>query len=123
MRVYGRIVPNPLYPYTRQWLEVTTDQDGFDDMVYLTNLIQVLKLNLGESPFYANWGIPAHPSVVTQIAPDYYVSLTQQRFAKYFMLLTISRSNGFDEDGRPAPLYNVNVITNAGAQLSIQVPY
>jgi hypothetical protein len=123
LRVYGRYVPDPLYPYTRKWIEITTDDNGFNDMVYLTNLIQVLRLNLGESPFYSNWGIPAHPSIVTQIAPDYYMTLTQQRFARYFLLLTIYRSDGFDEDGRPAPLYNVNVITNTGAQLSFTVPY
>jgi hypothetical protein len=92
-------------------------------MVYLTNLIQVIKLNLGESPFFSNWGIPAHHSIVTQIAPDYYMTLIQQRFASHFLLLTITKSEGFDEDGRPSPLYNVNVITTYGAQLSVKVPY
>jgi hypothetical protein len=123
MRVYGRIVPDPLYPYTKKWVEITTDSNNYNDMVYLTNLIQVIRLNLGESPFYANWGIPAHPSIVSQIAPDYYMTLTQQRFAQHFLSLSIIREEGFDDDGRPAPLYRVNVITTYGAQLSIVVPY
>lgn len=121
MRTYGRVTPDPLYPYTRKWVEVTTDEYGYNDNVYLTTLVQVIKLNLGESPFYSNWGIPAHPSVVTQIAPDYYMTLTQQRFAAYFLLLIISKENGFDEDGIPAPLYRVNVITQYGAQLDFPV--
>jgi hypothetical protein len=123
MRTYGRIVPNPLYPYTKKWVEVDTDENGYNDMVWLTTLIQVIKLNLGESPFFSNWGIPAHPSIVTQIAPDYYMTLTQQRFAQYFLLLIISRANGFDEDGVPAPLYNVSVTTTYGAQLTVEVPF
>jgi hypothetical protein len=49
------------------------------------------------------------------------MTVTQQRFARYFTLLTISRGEGFDEDGTPAPLYRVNAITNYGAQLSIPV--
>jgi hypothetical protein len=123
MRVYGRVVPDPLYPYTRKWIEVDTDSEGHNDMVYLTNLIQVIRLNLGESPFFANWGIPAHPSVVTQIAPDYYMTLTQQRFAPYFLSLLITRSEGFDEDGVPSPQYNVNAITTYGAYLSEKISY
>lgn len=123
MRTYGRIAPNPLYPYDKKWVEVTTDENGYNDMVWLTTLIQVIRLNLGESPFFSNWGIPAHQSVVTQIAPDYYMTLTQQRFAQYFLMLLISKANGFDEDGVPAPVYNVNVTTTTGATLSVVVPY
>jgi hypothetical protein len=122
MRVYGRIVPDPLYPHTRKWVVVETD-NGHNDMVRLTNLIQVIRLNLGESPFYANWGIPAHHSIVSQIAPDYYMTLTQQHFAQYFLSLTIMKTEGFDEDGVPSPQYNINVITTYGAHLSLKVPY
>jgi hypothetical protein len=46
-------------------VEVTTDANGYNDAVYLTTLSQVLKLNLGESPFYANYGIPQYQSVLT----------------------------------------------------------
>lgn len=124
MRTYGRIVPNPLYPYTKKWVEVTTDENGYNDMVYLTTLIQVLKLNLGESPFYANYGIPAHASVVNQIAPDYYMNFTQQKFAGYFLFLSIiSVPNTPDPEGVPSPGYNVTVITQYGALLTTVVPY
>jgi hypothetical protein len=124
MRVYGRIVPNILYPYKKKWVVVETDANGFNDMVYLTNMIQVIKLNLHESPFFANWGIPAHASVMTQIAPDYNINLIQQRFAKYFMSLTLTNLlNRFDEDGKPEPAYQFTVITQYGAVLTDVIPY
>jgi hypothetical protein len=124
MRVYGRIVPDPLYPHKKKWVEVTTDANGFNDMVYLTNMIQVIRLNLGESPFFANWGIPAHTSVLTQMAPDYYMTLIQQRFAPYFTLLILTNlPNRFDGDGRPAPAYQYNVVTKYGATLTGVIPY
>jgi hypothetical protein len=124
MRVYGRIVPDILYPNKKRWVEVTTDENGFNDMVYLTNMIQVIKLNLHESPFWSDWGIPAHTSVMTQIAPDFYMNLIQQRFAQYFMLLMLTNlPNRVDEDGRPAPAYQYNVVTQYGAVLTNVIPY
>jgi hypothetical protein len=72
--------------------------------VYVTWLIQVLKLVLGESPFYANYGIPAVLSVVQQIFPDYYVSVVQQQFQQYFASLIISKVPS------TTPTYNVNIL-------------
>lgn len=124
MRTFGRIVPNPLFPDVKQWVEVDTDQNGFNDMVWLTTLIQVIKLNLGESPFYSNYGIPAHQSVVTQIAPDLYMTNIQQQFASHFLSLVISRqTDSPDVDGVPSPSYLVTVITTYGAILTVVVPY
>jgi|SRR5580698_812502 hypothetical protein len=124
MRTFGRIVPDPLFPDVKKWVEVDTDANGFNDMVYLTTMIQVIKLNLGESPFYANFGIPAHQSVVTQIAPNLYMSRIQQQFAPYFLSLIISKQpNAVDADGVPAPSYLVSVITTYGAKLTAMVPY
>jgi hypothetical protein len=124
LRTYGRVVVNPLYPDVTRWVKVTTDEDGYDDMVWLTTLIQVIRLNLGESPFFANYGIPAHPSVVTQLAPDYYMNFTQQQFSNHFLSLIISRQEDApDESGIPSPYYLVNVITNYGAVLREKVPY
>jgi hypothetical protein len=124
MRTYGRIVPDPLYPDVKKWVIVETDANGFDDMVWLTTLIQTIKLNLGESPFFANYGIPAHASVVSQLAPDYYMNLTQQKFASHFLSLVISRQlDAPDERGVLSPYYLVNVITQYGAQLTAVVPY
>jgi hypothetical protein len=124
VRTYGRIVPDILYPHQKVWVQVDTDDNGFDDMVWLTTLIQVIKLNLGESPFWSNWGIPAHPSVVTQIAPDYYMNFTQQNMASHFLYLSIMRQpDALDERGVPSPYYLVNVITQYGARLTAVVPY
>jgi hypothetical protein len=98
------------------WTEVTTDANGYNDQVYLTTLIQTLKMNLGESPFYGNRGIPAFKSIVQQIFPDFYVTYTQQLFAQYFASLTIVKENN------PTPTYNISVITNNGAKILAQVP-
>jgi hypothetical protein len=121
MRTWGRI-RNTLTG-VKTWVEVTTDAAGFNDMVYLTALVQVCKLNLNESPFYASWGIPAHPSVVNQIPPDYYMALIQQRFSPQFLALTMTRMpNAVDDSGRPAPFYYISVITHVGAFLETNVP-
>lgn len=104
------------------WIEVTTTPTGFDDYVYLTTLAQVLSLNLGESPFYANVGIPQKPSIIQQIAPDFYSMRTQQMFAPFFASLTIARAPA--PKGLPAdtPTYQVAVTTNEGLKLSATVP-
>jgi len=124
MRTYGRIVPNILFPNVKRWVQVNTDPNGYNDMVWLTTLIQVCKLNLGESPFFANYGIPAHPSVVAQIAPDLYMNRIQQQFSQYFLSLIISKlPNQPDKDiGAPSPTYNISVITTYGALLTQVVP-
>lgn len=113
MRTFGRVTD----PATgaRWWVEVDPDANGFNDSIYLTALCQVLKLNYGESPFYGDWGLPAHESVVTQIYPDYYVMLTQQRFAPYFMFLGIAKV------ASDHPLYDVTVRFQNGATDSITV--
>lgn len=106
MRVYGRSSK------TGAWEVVQTDSAGFDDYVYITALIQCLKLNLNESPFWANWGIPAKQSVTQQIFPDFYVALIQQRYSIYFASLIISKVQN------PTPTYNVNIVTNQGVKIS-----
>jgi hypothetical protein len=107
----------------KTWRQVTTDAQGFDDMVMLTTLAQVCKLNLGESPFYADWGIPAQASVITQIYPDFYVQLTQQRFAPFFMSLFLQHlPDAVDETNRPMPHYHFEAVTHYGAYLADDVP-
>ena len=116
MRTYGRIVPNNLYPYQKQWIEVATDPNGWNDAVYLTTLNQVCKLNLGESPFFSNYGIPAHESVVTQIAPDLYMTIIQQQFAPYFSYLSLTRLPDTQDDrGAPVPTYSYKAQFHTGA--------
>ena len=113
MRVYGRVY-DLLGNYT--WQEVTTDADGYNDSVYLTALAQVLQLNLGESPFYAGYGIPSFQSIVTQVYPDYYAMITQAQYAQYFASLSISRI-----PLTTPPEYNVKAVTNRGALIGTTV--
>ncbi|MBR8147079.1 hypothetical protein [Burkholderia vietnamiensis] len=113
MRTWGRI-HNQDGSY--RWVAVTTDANGYNDNVYLTTLCQVLKLNLGESPFYANYGIPAQQTVVTQVFPDYYAMVTQQQFAPYFASLAIVR-----EPGSFPPVYNIQAVAHSGALLNATV--
>ena len=113
MRTWGRTY-NELGVAT--WVEVTTDANGYDDLVWITTLAQVLKLNLGESPFYGNYGIPAHPAVVQQVFPDYYVAYTQQQFAQHFASLTIAKQP------LPFPSYIINVLTQQGSKINASVP-
>lgn len=115
MRTYGRI-KDPVSGLPK-WVEVDPDQNGAEDFIWVTTLIQVLKLNLGESPFYANYGIPAKPSVVQQVQPDFYVSRTQQQFAPFFANLMIAKTRSF-----PDPVYQVNVTLNNGVKINAQVP-
>ena len=101
------------------WVEVDTDENGNNDAVWLTTLIQVLKLNYGESPFYGNYGIPAYASVLNQVVPDYYATLTQQQFAQYFVTLSLLRQALTDS---LMPTYDVAIIANPGSILLDPVP-
>jgi hypothetical protein len=96
---------------------ITTDASGSNDYIWITTLCQVLLLNLGESPFFANYGLPAKPSIVQQVAPDYYVARTQQQFSQYFANLVIARDSTAAD-----PTYRVNVTTNQGTKVAVNVP-
>ena len=118
MRTYGRITNSS---GARQWVEVKTDANGYNDDVYLTTLIQVLQLSLGESPFYATYGLPQVQMVQLQQQPDYWLALTQAQFAPYFASLTISATPYTDADGFSRPAYAIKVITNQGSTISVTV--
>jgi hypothetical protein len=113
MRTYGRTTDE--YG-NKTWVVVTTDANGFNDQVYITTLIQCLLLNLGESPFYANYGIPGQQSLITQVMPDYYVLQTQSQFSPYFASLQVAKLNSAD------PTYQINIITNSGSKVDETVP-
>jgi len=120
MRIYGRVYSVPATdPPTWTWVEVDTDANGSDDLVMVTALVQVLKLSLGESPFYGDFGIPGVQSVLTQTFPDYYAMLTQQRYAPNFASLIITRRPDVTQNIRQAlvPIYDVEVVTHAGVHL------
>lgn len=115
MRTYGRITNAD---GSKTWVEVTTDANGFDDDVWLTTLCQNFLLNLGESPFYAQCGLPAQPTIVGQVQPDFYVSRIQQQFSPFFANLVVAK-----QQSNP-PTYKVNVTKHNGAKvsLSMQIP-
>lgn len=100
------------------WKEVTTDENGFNDAVWLTTLSQVLVLNPGESPMFGNYGVASQQAVANGIPPDADVMLMQQAFSPYFLSLLISRDT--DTDGNP--VYAVKSIANPGAILMSPVP-
>lgn len=111
MRIYGRVPVDPTIPDgPKRWVVVTTDKNGFNDACYITALAQTLKLNLGESPFWANYGIPAKQSVLQQIMPDFYAVFTQQYYSQFFAALTIAK-----DPAALDPTYNLYVIPHNGA--------
>lgn len=114
MRSYGRV--GQIDGVGGTWIEVSTDQNGFNDNVWLTTLCQTLKLNLGESPFFGDYGIPAQQSIITQVFPDFYAAQTQQNFAGYFASLVITPIAA-----SAAPLYNVTATFHPGAILPTEV--
>ena len=122
MRVYGRLPPD-VNGY-RQWVEVQTDANGYNDGVYITALAQCILLELGESPFFANYGIPGVQSVLSQIAPDLYVSIMQQRYAGFFASLIITRQpqQGTFSRERPVPTYNIKLLTHRGSVIDMTIP-
>ena len=95
---------------------MTPDSDGDLSNIYLTTLVQTLRLSLGESPFFGNYGIPAQQSVITQVFPDFYASQTQTQFAPYFASLTIQRVSTSGN-----PIYRVRAVCKTGAILTSEV--
>lgn len=118
LRTYGRTY---FEDGSYKWQVVTTDVNGYNDSVWLTTLGQVFRGNLGESPFYSNFGLPAKQSIVSQVYPDFYVNFTQQQFAPYFTSLIVSRTVINSAKGTPTPMYNVNVVTSYGAKLTVNI--
>jgi len=115
MRTYGRLPPDE--NGYRQWVEVNSANLATDDNVWLTTLAQNLKLITGESPFFANFGLPSEQAIIMQIVPQYHVNLIQQRFAQYFASLIITRVPGPGN-----PVWRVNVLTRYGARIQTDVP-
>ena len=114
MRTYGRT--GQVNGAGGTWVEVDLDANGYADNIMLTTLVQTLKLNLGESPFFGSSGIPAQQSIVTQVFPDFYAAQTQQQFAPNFASLVISRVQGSFP-----PVYSVTAVCHSGAILTTTV--
>ena len=105
MRTYGKNAQG-------QWVEVTETS-----YVWLATLVQTLRLNLVESPFYATYGIPAQDSVMGQIAPDAAINKTQAQYAPYFANLTVVKQNNV-----PNPTYSISAIFQNGTTFQTTVP-
>jgi len=73
--------------------------------IWLATLVQTLRLNTNESPFYSNYGIPAERSVHTQIAPDLALNTIQSQFAPYFASLAIIKQQNTTQ-----PTYNISAV-------------
>lgn len=115
MRTWGRV------NNTGKWVRIDTDPaTGSNDHIYLTTLAQVLFLNLGESPFYGNYGIPGIPSVLQQIFPDFFVAVTSKQFAQYFASLIISKRQPTFQN--PDPTYDIRIVTKQGGILVASIP-
>lgn len=105
MRTWGRVDENGV----KKWVAVESDETGDFTYGWITTLIQTLKLNLRESPFYAQYGIPAQQCIVEQVYPDYYVNMVQQQFSGYFASLAIKKIAGASN-----PTYDINIVTLSG---------
>ena len=112
MRTYGRTYDSLGNP---TWVQVDSQPDGNFEYGYITTLIQVLKLEQGESPFFSNYGIPAQRAIIQQVFPDFYVTLTQQQFSSFFASLQITKENS------TTPTYDVNIITTQGTKFQQKV--
>lgn len=120
MRSYGRITNTD---GSKTWVVLVTAANGDNSLIMLATFCQCLLLGLGESPTFGNYGIPARQSVMQQVAPDYYMTITQQQFAPFFASLTVSRVAGSGTPVNPTPAYTVSCITLQGVPLSNQVAY
>jgi len=92
---------------TGKWVEITDTS-----YIWLATLAQTLRLNENESPFYANYGIPAQQSVQTQVAPDVAINRTQQQYSPYFASLSIIKQRNVTN-----PTYLINAIFQNGTTI------
>jgi hypothetical protein len=128
LRTYGRL-QNKDGSFQRNadgsfvWQVIETDANDQNGYVWLTTLCQCLQLILGESPFYAQYGIPSTQSVLTQVYPDYYVQITQQQFQQYFASLVIYRATAQpDSSGQTNPVYYITAVLLNGTVINRTVP-
>ncbi len=114
------------------WVKVSADDQGFSDYVYITAFLQCVKLNLAESPFWANFGLPAHASIAQQLPPDFNMNFIAQFFRQFFASVIVTRAppsyvkdTPFQNTGPyskvlpgPVPQYYVQIMRNNGSVYS-----
>ena len=109
MRTYGRLKDDA---GNYQWVKIETQPNGDNSEVWLTTLVQTLKLSRQESPFWANYGIPAQQSVMTQVYPDFFVAETQSQFSQHFVSLSVTKLP------EPTPTYRIVATTPRGSLIN-----
>jgi hypothetical protein len=97
------------------WREVDTDANGFDDDCYLTTVAQVLQSQLGESPFFAQYGLPARQSVTSRTHPDYFINRVREQFANMFTSLSIVKTVDLTNN---EPTYYIDALKLNGSAAS-----
>lgn len=100
------------------WVEIDTDANGNNDLIYFVTLAQCLLLGLGEDPLNAWAGLPALQSVQTGVPPTMYVNRMQRYFSQFFASLTVQQS----ADSKGNPVYNLTAMTHQGVVLNASVP-
>ena len=110
MRAYGRTTD--LYG-NKTWVVVETDANGDSSYVYVVALCQCLLLNFNESPFWANFGIPAKNSVLQQQSPYYFFCNIVSYFSQFFASLLVKRRP--TTPGNPTPVYDIFAVFKSGA--------
>lgn len=116
MRAYGRVTD---IHGNKTWVVVQTDSGGDSSYVYVTALAQCLQLNLNESPFWANYGIPAKAAVVQQMQPDFFVAKITNYFSQFFASLIVAKQP--QKPGNPEPVYRMSAILKNGAHFQAQI--
>lgn len=114
MRIHGRRI-NP--DGTKTWVTLDTTKGDSEDQVLVLWLIQTLKLNTLESPFWPSSGVPTWQTMQNTFYPNNSLAKIQSEFSKYFTYISISRVT------KPDPYYNVTVITKNGVKSTVQVVY
>jgi hypothetical protein len=86
-----------------------------ESTVWATTFIHTLKLNLGESPFFANYGLPSQESVMTQIAPDFFIEHTRQQYSDKFAILKMTTKAAIN------PTYDAFIMTKQGKTITERI--
>ena len=109
MRAYGRHTD---IHGNKTWVTVQTDANGDSSYVYVTSLCQCILLNFNESPFWANFGIPAKNSILQQQAPDYFIGNIVNYYSQFFASLLVVKQP--TTPGNPTPIYNISAVFKSG---------
>jgi hypothetical protein len=112
MRIFGRRLNAD---GTKTWVTLDTANGDSLDEIYVLWLVQTLKLNTLESPFYPGSGVPIWQAMQNTFYPDSSIAQIQANFSQYFAYLSITRVLN------PDPFYRVIVITKNGTTKVIQV--